>query len=264
MRVRAIRGVIAAAVLAPWSAGAAELRIVGTGDGVDLLRALGAAYAAENPDVTVVVPPSIGSGGGIAAVGSGREVLARVARPLSDGERAQGLVGVPLMRLPSAIFVHPSTGVKNLTAAQLADIYAGRITNWSEVGGADARVKVVRREDTDSTLTVLRQTMPGWSRLEITDRSKLATTTQDAIATVETVPGAIGFGPFGRHLEPALTVLRIDGHHPLDPGYPSAVVVGFVHREGALPPPAQEFVAFARSPKAKALLSSLGGLPGER
>ncbi|HEY8566855.1 MAG TPA: substrate-binding domain-containing protein [Beijerinckiaceae bacterium] len=262
--MRAIGGVVAALILAPWSAGAAELRIVGTGDGIDLLRALGAAYTAEYPDVTVVVPPSIGSGGGIAAVGSGREVLARVARPLSEGERAQGLVGVPLMRLPSAIFVHPSTGVTTITAAQLADIYAGKITNWSEVGGADARIKVVRREDADSTLTVLRQTMPGWNGLTITDRSKLATTTQEAISTVETVPGAIGFGPYGRHLEPALTVLRIDGHHPLDPSYPSAVLVGFVHRDGALPPPAQDFVSFAASPKAKAILASLGGLPAER
>ena len=64
-------------------AAAAELPVVGTGDGMELLRALGAAYTADNPKTQVVVPPSIGSGGGIAAVGSEKEVLARIARPLS-------------------------------------------------------------------------------------------------------------------------------------------------------------------------------------
>ena len=53
---------------------ASDLSVVGTGDGIDLLRALGAAYTAAHPDTNVIVPPSIGSGGGIAAVGSGKEV----------------------------------------------------------------------------------------------------------------------------------------------------------------------------------------------
>src|SRR5882757_4509048 len=128
---------------------AADLSVVGTGDGIDLLRALGAAYTAAHPDTNVIVPPSIGSGGGIAAVGSGKEVLGRIARPLSDSEKEAGLVATPVFRLPSAFFVHRSAGVDRLTSAQLADIYRGKVTNWRDVGGADARVRVVRREDQD-------------------------------------------------------------------------------------------------------------------
>src|SRR5215831_5990032 len=142
-------------------AGANELSVVGTGDGIELLRALGASYSADNPQTTVLVPPSIGSGGGLAAVGGDKEVLARVARPLTDSERALGLVATPMFRLPSAFFVHRGANVTNVSARQLADIYAGRIANWSEVGGANMRIKVVRREEADSTLGVLRQSMPG-------------------------------------------------------------------------------------------------------
>src|SRR5205085_1966260 len=134
--------------------------------------------------------PSIGSGGGVAAVGSEKEVLARVARPLSDTERGLGLVATPVFRLPSAFFVHRSAGVSGLSTQQLADIYAGKITNWRDVGGADLRVKVVRREEIDSTLLVLRQTMPGWKDLAITEKSKTAVTTQDCINTVKQVEGA--------------------------------------------------------------------------
>ncbi|MBP0651644.1 substrate-binding domain-containing protein, partial [Mycobacterium tuberculosis] len=81
------------------------------------------------------IPPSIGSGGGIAAVASDRAVLARVARPLSEAERAQGLTAVPIVRIPSAIFAHPSAGVTALTAAQLTGIFAGTTTAWTDVGG---------------------------------------------------------------------------------------------------------------------------------
>ena len=103
------------------SARAGDLAVVGTGDGIDLLRALGAAYMADHPETNVIVPPSVGSGGVIAAVNSDKEVLARVARPLSDSEKDAGLIATPVFRLPSAFFVHRAAGVSGLTSAQLAD-----------------------------------------------------------------------------------------------------------------------------------------------
>ncbi len=254
------------AALAAFSvpATATELAVVGTGDGIDVLRAIGAAYATEKPRLTIVVPPSIGSGGGLAAVGSEREVLARVARPLSENERALGLVETPVFRLPSAFFVHASVGLTSITSEQLAAIYSGRLTNWREIGGADLRVKVVRREDNDSTLLVLRQSMPGWKELALTDKSKMATTTQEAISTVKAVEGSIGFGPYTRSLEPEVTVLKIDGRFPTDEGYPSAVTVSFVHKQTTVTQDAKEFIAYARSEKARRLLASMGGVPVTR
>ena len=240
---------------------AGDLSVVGTGDGIDLLRALGAAYTADHPDTNVIVPPSIGSGGGIAAIGSNKEVLARVARPLSDSEKEAGLISTPVFRLPSAFFVHRSAGVSSLTTAQLADIYRGRIINWRDVGGQDVRIKVVRREDQDSTLLVLRQSMPGWKDLVITEKSKLAVTTQEGIDTVKEVPGAIGFGPFTKALEMELAVLKIDGHYPTDRGYPSAVTLSFVHKETTVTPEAKRFIGYVKAAKAKTVLTSMGGVP---
>ncbi len=135
----------------------------------------------------MIVPPSIGSGGGIAAVNAEKEVLARIARPLSDSEKDAGLVATPVFRLPSAFFVNRAAGVTGLTSAQLADVYRGKIVNWKDVGGADMRIRVVRREDQDSTLLVLRQSMPGWKDLAITEKSKTAVTTQEGFNTVKEV-----------------------------------------------------------------------------
>jgi phosphate transport system substrate-binding protein len=263
--MRKVAGPSLAALIAlasvPSLASAKDLSVVGTGDGIELLRALSAAYSADNPDTTVMVPPSIGSGGGLAAVGGDKEVLARVARSLTDSERALGLVSTPMFRLPSAFFVHRGANVSDVSARQLADIYAGRIVNWSEVGGASMRIKVVRREEADSTLTVLRQSMPGWKDLAITEKSKTAVTTQDGINTVKDVEGAIGFGPYTKGLEGELVVLRVDGKYPTDRDYPSAVTVSLVHKPSTLTADAAKFIAYVKTAKAKTLLSSMGGVP---
>jgi phosphate transport system substrate-binding protein len=254
--------VLAVAAASVWNtASASELVVVGTGDGMEMLQAVAAVYTADEPKTAVIVPPSIGSGGAVAAVGADRNVLGRVARPLSDKEKAQGLIDVPFMRIPSAIYVHRTAGVEELTTEQLAAIYSGSIQNWKEVGGNDIRIKVVRREEADSTLGVLRATMPGWKELVFTQRSKLATTTQEAVTTVKDVEGAIGFGPYSRALEAITTILKIDGKHPLDDGYPSAVTLALLYKEGALTPEAAAFVQYVRSPKAHRILSSWGGVP---
>lgn len=246
--------------LATLPAYAGQVSIVGTGDGMDMLRALAATYSTENPKTIITVPASIGSGGGVAAVGSDKEVLGRVARPLSASEAAQGLIYTPVLSIPSAIFVHPTARVKGLTSTQLVSIYNGTVTNWKDVGGADLPIKVVRREDVDSTLAVLRGSMPGWKDLVITTKSKMAVTTQEALESVADIEGAIGFGPFSSQLEPAMTVLKIDNRTPSEPGYPSAVKLAFIHKSATLTPEAKAFMEFARTEKARQLISSMGGV----
>ena len=245
-------------------AAAQELSIVGTGDGIDLLRALGGAFTVENRSIRVHVPLSIGSDGGIAAVVQGEAVLGRVARILTDAESAAGLRYEPFAKLSSAFYVHPSAGVTSLTTAQLADVYAGRVSNWNQVGGADMRIRVVRREETDSTLRILRTTMPRWNDLVITDRSKTAVTTQDSIETVRDVRGAVGFGPFTRTLETRTVVLRIDGHYPTDVEYPSSVVLALIYKDSTVTPAARAFITFLGSEKARDMITQFGGVPIKR
>ncbi len=254
-----------AAFLAPAPALSepAMLQIVGTGDGLEILRAMAGHYSKANPNVKVDVPPSIGSGGGIAAVGSGRAVMGRVARELTAVERDAGIVYTPIARMPSAFFTHPGVKVDSVTAAQLTDIYAGNITNWQDVGGPDMPIRVIRREDIDSTLVILRQSMPGWKSLNITDRSKMALTTQEAIDTARKVPGAIGFAPYSKDLEKGLAVLKVDGVHPLKPAYPSNNILALIHMERTVTPEAASFLKFSLGDDAHAIISGYGGVPAD-
>ena len=252
---------LCAVALAP-TAQAESLKVVGTGDGIPVFRALGSAFTTKNPDTTILVPPSIHSSGGIREVGTDREVLGRIARPLKSDEKVMGLQVVPVFRQPAVFFAHPSTGVKNLTPEQLIKIFSGTAMNWHEFGGDDLRIKVVRREEADSTLSVLRDTLPGWKDLQFNpDRSKLATTTQDAIASVRTAPGAIGFGPFSTDLDAGLVVLHINDVAPVDVKYPSSVTLSLIYRDITVTKPALGFIDFIFTPKGYAIIRENGAIP---
>ena len=172
-----------------------------------------------------------------------------------------GLVYLPIAKIPSAIFTHPSTGIDALTSEELVKLYSGEIVNWSELGGADLRVRLVRREDADSTLQVLKSSMPGWADMEFSPRSKTALTTQEAISSAREVEGAIAFGPYSKPLEDGLSVLKIDGHHPTDPGYPSSVTLALIYKEGTLDDEMKAFIDYAQSGQAHTLISNYGGVP---
>jgi phosphate transport system substrate-binding protein len=88
---------------------AADLAVVGTGDGLEVLRAVGAAYTADHPETGVWVPPSVHSSGGINAVRAGTAVLGRIARPLSLEERAEGSRSASVS---SAVCLHNQFGGK--------------------------------------------------------------------------------------------------------------------------------------------------------
>ncbi|HEY7490436.1 MAG TPA: phosphate ABC transporter substrate-binding protein [Candidatus Tectomicrobia bacterium] len=81
-----------------------------------------------------------GSGEGLEMVLRGEAPLAGVARSLTLEEKQRRpyyrIVGYDAI----GIYVHPTNPVTSLTRPQLKAIYTGRITNWHEVGGADAPI----------------------------------------------------------------------------------------------------------------------------
>ena len=243
------------------SVDAKEIPVVGTGDGLDILRAVAEAYGKDHPGVDFKIPPSIGSGGAIVAIGSNREVLGRVARPLSSNEAASGIQYQPVFNVPSAFFVHPGIQVRDLTSKQLQSIFSGAITNWKDVGGPDLRVRVVRREDADSSLMVFRASIPEFRELKFTERSKLAVTTQDAIESIKENPGGIGFASYSAALARELGAVSIDGRKPTDKGYPANVVLALIFKQDRIDNDIRRFIDYFRSSSARGIIESFGARP---
>ena len=240
---------------------AKELTIVGTGDGVITLKALGAAFSENNPGITVNVPKSIGSGGGIKAVGTDKYTIGRVAREIKDKERHYGLTYVPFAKIPVVFFLNKSVGIQNLSAQQICDIYSGKITNWKQVGGKDKRIRVVRREDGDSSLKVLVKFFPGFKDITITPKSKTALKTSAAFTIVENKADTIGFGPYDVAKGANVDVLKIDGRPPTDPGYLSVGTMALVFKEKNKTGSIKKFVEFASSEAAHDVLKRTGANP---
>ena len=240
---------------------AEELTIVGTGDGMAMLRHVGEAFSKANPGVTVAVPESIGSGGAIKAVGGGEQKIGRVARKLGDKDKGYNLSYVPMANIPVVFFAHKGIKAEGLTRQQAADIYAGKVGNWNEVGGPDAKIRVVRREDGDSSLSALQGQLPEFKAAELTPRSKTASSNGENVEAVAAAEGAIGFGPYSAALAEKFTVLKLDGKSALDAGYPVYVTLAIIYKEETKTPTVQKFVDFVKTPAAQAAIKAADAVP---
>lgn len=242
-----------------------DLTVVGTGDGIPVLSALGRSFTSENPDGRIILPPSIHSSGGIREVGVGDAVLGRIARPLKADEKELGIRVIPIFRQPVVFYAHRSARIKDLSSDQLVKIFTNAVTNWRDVGGADLRIRVVRREESDSTLAVLRDTQRGWSNLQFNvDQSRLALSTQESFDVVRSTTGAIGFGPFSYNLRSDFIVIRVNGVSATNPTYPSAVTLSLIYRDANVTKQAFRFIDFIFTPKGKNIIKENGGIPVAR
>ena len=247
-------------LLAANCSAADKLIIVGTGDGVAVLKAIGAAFG-EKTGVEVDVPRSIGSGGGIKAVGGDKTPLGRVARGIKEKEKHFGLTHTPIFKVPTVFFVHGSVTLDGLTAGQVVDIYQGKVSNWKDVGGADKAMNVVRREDDDSSLKNLRKSFPGFKDLVLPENIRTAEKTPDMVKIIQNLEDSIGFGPLDVAIANELKVLKIDGKAPTDEGYPTLGTIALIYKEANFSGDIKRFVEFATSQAPQEAIRKAGGIP---
>lgn len=122
--------------------------IVKTGGSTSVEKVMNALiyqFQDENREVTINYEMN-GSGDGIQGVIDGKYEIGHSSRDLKDEEKEAGLEGTAYAIDGIAVVVNSQNSVTNLTKDQLLKIYSGEITNWSEVGGADAPITVVTRE----------------------------------------------------------------------------------------------------------------------
>ncbi|MDD2370579.1 MAG: phosphate ABC transporter substrate-binding protein [Firmicutes bacterium] len=93
---------------------------------------------------------SVGSSSGIKAAIDGTANIGMSSRNLSE-EEAKELKEVVIALDGIAVVVNPNNKVKNLTKDELLAIYQGKIRNWKDVGGDDAPIVVISREEGSGT-----------------------------------------------------------------------------------------------------------------
>lgn len=247
------------------------LVIEGTGDSQTVLRALAARYEKLNPDSHIIVPDSVGSGGGIKALVLGKAGLARTARPLKEKERAAGLTQVPFAWSPIVFAAHPSAAsVKGISMAQALGVYRGDIVNWQALGGPDHKLYVVNREKGDSSRTVIHRYVthtlgrPGG----LGDAGKVFYTTGETVLAMSRNAYTLGYVPLSSAMAEGLHIFSLDTVFPDEAGikgrnYPLVTTFYLVspREPGEL---GAAFLAFVASEPAQELMRSLGVFPADK
>jgi phosphate transport system substrate-binding protein len=253
--------VVLAMLVFATAASAEELTIVGTGSGTAILKAIGEAFSQTHPDVTIDIPESIGSGGGIKAVGKDEYTLGRVAREIKENEQEYGLTLVHVAKIPIVFFVNTSVTVKDLSVQQVLDIYSGKITNWKDVGGKDARIRVITREEGDSSLDVLLQSFPGFQDITITTKSKMTFSDPETEDAAEEYAGSIAYGTYANAKNTNAHILTVDGKSATAPDYPYVGMLALIFKEKNYTGNVKLFVEFATSEAAHEAIETEGGAP---
>lgn len=192
--------VAVAALLLAATTGAANaetVRIAGSGGLIPMVTSLGKAYMQKNPGETIEVnQKSLGREGGVMAINKGSIEIAMLAS-LDAKDKNLPLNLDDFAILPVLFAVHPSVTVKALSGQQICDIYAGKITNWSQVGGNNAPITVLTRPENESAkigartgLACFRSLTEAASAVSLAksgDMTSSLAKTQNAIGMINTI-----------------------------------------------------------------------------
>ena len=226
-----------------------------------VIGALGESFQNANSGVTFTYNPT-GSGSGIQAVSEGRCDIGLASRSLKDDEKSSGLTETVLAYDGIAVVVSPENPVSDLTIEQIADIYTGKITNWSEVGGSDAEIVLIGREAGSGT-------RDGFESITGTEEAcqyrQELTSTGDVIATVSQNPNAIGYASLSA-VKDTVKALSVGGVAPSedtvkDGSYVIQRPFVLVTKDGVtLSPAAQAFLDYALSADAAPIIAQAGAV----
>ena len=192
------------------------VRITGSDTMLVLARRWAEAFMSRNPGIVVHVEGG-GTGAGVVALADGRADLATGSRPLLPSEvqrlnERHASLGVSFRcaRDGVSVFLNPANPVRDVGLPQLRELFAGRIVNWRDVGGADARVRVVRRPPNSGTHQLFRELVLDEG--SYAENASILPTTAAVVEAVRDDVAAVGYG--GLAFAPDLVHCAVGGHPP--------------------------------------------------
>jgi len=246
---------------------------------VNLALAWAETYMRLHPDVRISVTGG-GSGTGIAALINGTVDIANASRAMKQEEikaaRENGATPqqFTVARDAIAVVVHPSNPVNGLTQKQISDIYTGRFTNWSQLGGEDRPIVLLSRESNSGTYVyflenVIRLGDKG-SGLLFSPDTLLMPSSEGISAEIRQNPNAIGYDGLG-YVTPDQKMLpvAVDAHSPYV--IPSVETVNsglypisrplYMYTAGEPTGLVKEYLDWVRSDDGQVLVLELGFVP---
>lgn len=173
-------------------------------------------FMKENAGVKFSVTGT-GTGNGFKSLADGSAQIANASRFIKDSEiktcMDKNIYPVPFAVALDCIvpIVHKDNPVKELTRAQLKDIYSGKVANWKEVGGADAPIVVVGRDTSSGTYgTWQEMIMDKGEKTRVTPKAQVASSSGAMLSSVSKNKNAIGYEGMG-YVNKTVKGLHVDG-----------------------------------------------------
>ena len=140
-----------------------KITIKGSDTMVILSQQWAEAYMKKHPETTIQVTGG-GSGVGIAALINGSTDIANSSRPMKPGELEKikakynkNGIEIACAKDGLSVFLNKGNVVSELTVEQIGAIFSGKITNWKQVGGADAKIQLYGRESSSGTFEFFKE-----------------------------------------------------------------------------------------------------------
>ncbi|MBW2040130.1 MAG: phosphate ABC transporter substrate-binding protein [Deltaproteobacteria bacterium] len=209
-----------------------------------------------------------GSGVGIKALLDGMVDIANASRPMKAKEwKIAETKGIKpheqiIAKDGIAVVVHPTNPISELTMSQIKDIYAGRIENWSQLGGPERRIVVVSRESASGTYECFHKIV--MKKEKITPAAILQAANAGVLNTVAQTKGAIGYIGLG-YITGKVKPLKVNGVYPTPEvvrkeTYPISRPL-FMYTRGNPQGAVADFINFALSPEGQRIAQKEGFVP---
>ena len=228
----------------------------------EVMGSLIESYKSVDSGVTVNYSGT-GSGAGIEGVLAGSCDIGLSSRALKAEEEAQGAVAHVVALDGVAVIVNPANTTEDLTVEQIAQIFKGEVTNWSELGGSDGEIVVIGREAGSGTRGAFEEIVGVEEACSY--RNEL-TSTGDVIANVASNPNAIGYASLSA-VDDTVKAVAVNGVTPSeatvqDGSYEIQRPFVVVTKEGTqLSPAAQAFLEYAMSADVADIIANAGAVP---
>jgi phosphate transport system substrate-binding protein len=224
-------------------------------------KATAEEFMALNPDVKVTYE-GIGSSSGVKNAKEGVTKLGTASRNLKEEEKTWGLKEVAIAYDGVAVVTHPSNNIEGLTVEEVAAIYKGEITNWSQVGGEDKEIVVVSREDGSGTRGAFEEIV-GFEG-ELTKSALIAEGNGNVQTTVSGNPQSVGYVSF-TYINDTVKPMLIEGTEPtaenvLAEDYPISRPFLMLYKDGNIDEVTKAFVDFVLSEEGQMIVQEKGGI----
>ncbi|MBN2222190.1 MAG: phosphate ABC transporter substrate-binding protein, partial [Vallitaleaceae bacterium] len=224
-------------------------------------KAAGVEFMALNPGVNFSYE-GIGSSAGIENGNTGTTMIGTSSRGLKEAEEGYGLTVKTLAFDGIAVVVHPSNEVADLSVEQVKAIFKGEITNWSEVGGKDAAISVVSREDGSGTRGAFEEIV-GFEG-ELSGSALVKDGNGNVQATVASDEDSIGYVSF-TYIDETIKAVKVEGvdatvENVLNETFPISRPFLMVYHDENLSDAAKAFVDFVMSEAGQNIVQDNGGI----